>query len=422
MATKTTATGIKKIAGIKNSEFWDKARAFSPTFKSHTAEATAVEFTEKGFEQIKLQDTNILNEFFEISMRISFQLLNVAQMKNPLIDKGLVQVFDTPNGGYVQRMAIQTIKPVNPAFTNLEDGGTVDPFVIRKPEATERFFEMNFDYQNLITLQEYQLKTMWISEYGVGEFIAGVLKGLENGYVAQEYLNTMACINGALNSEQNPLKDTQVINLSSWTDENVTDAELIGLILAIKNMATKFNVTPTTSAYNAMGFDTALDVSDHILLIREGIKNEIDVKTMVGAFNPDMLSVPFDTVEVENFGGLVPMDSTGTEMNVAYDKLGTAVGFVPNTVSGEAVKQKDGTYMIGDTVVSTKPDHYDDPNSDVLAVLMQKGAIFENAQNPYSVTPIYNPRGLYTNYIASRPRNGINYDALYTVVAFRKPQ
>ena len=62
-----------------------------------------------------------------------------------------------------------------------------------------------------------------------------------------------------------------------------------------------------------------------------------------------------------------------------------------------------------------------DPNADVLGMLVQRGAYFENAQNPYTVTPIYNPRGMYTNYIANRPNNGLNWDALYNMVVFRAP-
>ena len=52
---------------------------------------------------------------------------------------------------------------------------------------------------------------------------------------------------------------------------------------------------------------------------------------------------------------------------------------------------------------------------------MGAGIIQVLAQNGYEVTPIYNPRGLYTNYWANRPNNGINWDPLYNMVVFRKP-
>lgn len=187
MGAKTVARALSNITRTTNAQFWDMARRFSPDFKSHTAKATEVEFSEKGFEAIKLTGLGTLNEFYQISMRIAFQMLNVATAKNPLADAGLVQVYDTPNGGYVQRMSVNSVKPISPAYKGLQNGKSVDPFVVRKPEIAERFFQMNFDYQSMITLQEYQLKTMFISQYGMGETLAGILLGLANGYTIQEY-------------------------------------------------------------------------------------------------------------------------------------------------------------------------------------------------------------------------------------------
>ena len=90
-----------------------------------------------------------------------------------------------------------------------------------------------------------------------------------------------------------------------------------------------------------------------------------------------------------------------------YDKLGQQIGW--NEAEGQTV-----------VTVENGADFKKDSNSGVLGMIMQKGAIFETAQNPYTVTPILNPRGLYTNYIANRPNNGINYDALYNVIVIQK--
>lgn len=410
MANKAVAQALANIAKINNAQFWDMARRFSPDFKSHTSKKTLDEFTTKGFEEIQLQGTNVLNEFFEISMRVAFQMLNVARARNPLVDKGLVSVYDTPNGGYVQRISVNSIKPVSPAYLDLKDGQSVDPFVVRKPEINERFFQMNFDYQSIITVQEYQIKTMFINEFGMGELLAGILQGLANGYTVQEYLNTKECMNNALNSSKFPLKETQVLTLSSWTDANPTQTELTDLIMSIKDTATRFETVSTTGAYNAKGFETIVDPSDMVLVLRAGIKNKINVGLMVGAFNPDYLSLPFEIVEVDDFGGLEHYSDAEftTKIYPVYDKLGAQIGW--NTAEGQ------DTPNVLDGSVYKK-----DPNAEVLGMLVQRGAFFENAQNPYTVTPIYNPRGLYTNYIANRPNNGINWDALYNMVVFRAP-
>lgn len=431
---------LSSLTGITNAQLWDLARKASPTFRSHTAKATADLFTEKGFEALTRVTTDVLNEYFELSLRVGFQMLTASKAKNPLAATGLVQIYDTPNGGFVQRIAVNSIKPVSPAFKGLQDGDSVDPYIVRKPESSERFFGMNFDYQSFITVQDFQVKQIFLSEYGMGSFVAGIMEGLRNGYTIQEYENTIECLNKALNSTTYPLQDTQVVNVDSWgsgTGGAIADADLLSLIKNVKDIDTAMSVVPQTSAYNAAKFATLVDREDLVLLLRAGIKTEIDLKLEVGAYNPDRLTLPFEVHEVEHFGGLQPYMDGGEGADVlqqpVYDKLGVVVGYIDAsvTVNGPATKRaSDGKWIVNVTSGSTtadttinegEPDFWLDPNEDVLAVLVQKGAIFENAQNPYVIKAIENPRGLYKNYWASRPNNGINFDYYYTMVAFRKP-
>lgn len=424
---------ISSLAGITNAQLWDLARKASPTFKSHTAKATAETFSEKGFEALTRSNINVINEFFELSLRVGFQMLNVSKARNPLAATGLVQTYDTPNGGFVQRIAINSIKPVSPRFKGLEDGQSVDPYTVRKPESSERFFPMNFDYQSFITIQDYQVKTIFISEYGMGAYVAGIMEGLRNGYTIQEFENTLECLNKALNSVTYPLKDTQIVDLDSWgsgTGGVVSGEDLIGLIKNIKDITTAMEVTPQSGAFNAAGFETVVDPSDLVLLMRAGLKTEIDLKLEVGAFNPDKLSLPYEIKELQDFGGLKPyvtIESVKTYVTECYDSNGTEVGYVVGTPDGAAYKKANGKWYVKVSTVETecymdKDVSWEDPNEDILAILIQKGAIFENAQNPYVVRPAVNPAGLYTNYWASRPNNGINFDYFYTMVVFRKPQ
>lgn len=425
---------LSDISKITNTEFWDMSRRFSPTFASHTAEGTAMEFNTKGYEAITLSGTQVLNEFFDISMRIAFQMLNVSRARNPLADKGVIQMYDTPNGGFVQRMAVHSVKPVTPAYKNLEDGGSVDPFIVRKPEIDERFFQQNFDYQSFITVQEHQMKTMFINEYGMGELLSGILQALSNGYTIQEYENAKECINAALNSTATPLKASQVQNIGEFDEDQPTSAQLTTLILRLKNIATSLDAVPQTSAYNALGFESIVDPSDMVLVLRAGVKNAIDVGVMVGAFNPEYLSLPFENVEVEDFGGIHYVFNNA-ELDEVYDSLGTQRGLIQSSImpvgGATAYKAKTGVNAgkwvadINDQQVVLKQPTDEgveaiDPNEDVLGVVMQRGALFENAQNPYTVEPIRNPRGMYDNYWANRPGTGINYDALYNVIAITK--
>ena len=431
---------LSSITGVSNVELWDLARKASPTFRSHTSKGTKDLFTDKGFEALTRSGLGVINEFFELSLRVGFQMLTTSKAKNPLSATGLVQTYDTPNGGFVQRIAVGSIKPVTPAYKGLENyskgGSSVDPYVVRKPESSERFFTMNFDYQSFITIQDFQVKQIFISEYGMGAYVAGIMEGLRNGYTIQEFENTLECLSTALNSTTYPLQDTQVVNVDSWesgTGGAITDDDLMSLIKNIKDITTAMEVAPQTSAFNSAKFPTLVDTSDLVLLMRSGIKTEMELKLEVSAFNPDRLSLPYEIKELESFGGLVPQDASNNDLQPVYDNLGEVRGYISASATINAPCFWDASnsrWLVNitsggstaDTTFPAEPDHWYDPNEDVLAVLIQKGAIFENAQNPYVVRPIENPRGLYTNYWASRPNTGINFDYYYTVVVFRKPQ
>lgn len=399
---------LNKISSIDNASYWDMCRRFNPTFRSHTSEMTLDEFSEKGFEAITLSGTQVLNEYFEISMRIAFQFLNVARAKNPFDGSGVVAHYNTPNGGFVQRMAVNSIKPVSPAYKGLTDFDSVDPFIVRKPEVSERFFQMNFDYQNFITVQEFQMKTMFVNPNGMGELLAGVMEGLANGYTVQEYVNIKECISDAINSTAHPLQDSQNLELASWTDDP-TEAELLSFIQTLKNIATSMDVQAQTSQFNAAAFPTVVNASDMVLLVRAGIKTQIELNLMVGAFHTDYLSLPFEVKEVDNFGGITYQNSDGVDVLPCYDELGVQIGY--------KIDPTDDT----ETLLTDSDVTAIDNNEDVLAVLIQKGAVFENEQNPYTVTPIYNPRGMYTNYWANKPNNGINFDYYYNMLIITKP-
>ena len=267
----------------------------------------------------------------------------------------------------------------------------------------------------------------------MGAYVAGIMEGLRNGYTIQEFENTIECLNKALNSTTYPLQDTQIVDLDSWgsgTGGVVSGEDLIGLIKNIKDITTAIEVTPQSGAFNAAGFETVVHPSDLVLLMRAGLKTEIDLKLEVGAFNPDKLSLPYEIKELQDFGGLKPyvtIESVKTYVTECYDSNGTEIGYVVGTPDGAAYKKANGKWYVKVSTVETecymdKDVSWEDPNEDILAILIQKGAIFENAQNPYVVRPAVNPAGLYTNYWASRPNNGINFDYFYTMVVFRKPQ
>lgn len=392
-----------------NVELWNALRAKYPSFKSHTAEATADLFTEKGFTELSRNDINALNEYFELSMRVVFQKIDLAKIKTRLQEAGLVENYGTPMGGYTQRISIEAIAPVSPAFSGLVDGSTVDPFVVRKPKSKERFFGKNFDYQNLITIQEFQAKQMFIGESSMSAYLTGLMNGLELGYRTQLELNIYECLHAAINSAG--LQDTQKIALASWTDAGVTDAELKDFIAQAQDLGTAMDTCITESGWNENKFKTGYDKEDFVMLVRAGIKNKIKRQLMVGAYNPENLTIPFDMIEVNDFGGVKYYfgDTDDYPLYPHYDSLGAVDGWALSDGGAKEKELDDPAIRVVDT------------DADVLAVVAQKGVIFTETQNGYAVKPIYNPRGEYTNYFANSMNNGIKYDKNYGLIVITKP-
>lgn len=426
----------QQLAGLTNVQFWNECRKNNAQFESYTSVGTKDTFTEKGFEAIKASDLNILNKFFELSLRVAFQKTDIARAANPLSDSGLVEVYNTPNGGFVQRIAVDSISPISPVYNGLTNGSSVDPFKVRKPKSSQRFFEQNYDYQNLITIQEFQVRQIFLDEYGMGQYIAGILQGLETGRIKQEYVNIKEVLNAGINSTEYPLKDTQKIATQLPDDlSTVTDEQLRGFIEEIMDLMTAMNTQVSSSQYNAAGFDTKVDNSEYVLLVRAGILNKIKTRLRVGAFNPEDLAIPVDRiVEMSDFGGLYPYaeEAHTTRLYPIYDSFGSETGYFISETNGSTLISKtssDGTILGYQLPVSENMSQvngavskdnvfWKDENAEVKAMVAQKGLIFENIQNPYVVNPIYNPAGLYTNYWASSPNNGINYDYYYNVVVF----
>lgn len=442
MASKKV--NVQALTGISNIEFWNEARKNSPKFASYTSEGTKETFTEKGFEALQASDLNVLNQFFELSLRVAFQKLDVARARNGFENSGLMEVYDTPNGGFVQRIAVQSIKPISPKYNGLAEGSSVDPFTVRKPKSSQRFFTQNYNYQNLISIQDFQVKQIFLDEYGMGQYIAGVLAGLDSGRIAQEVVNVKEVINAGLNSTAYPLKDTQKIATSLPADiSTVTDAQLLAFIQSVLDLDTAMQAAdvPFTGMYNAAGFETHVDSDQYVLLVRSGIKNRIKTMLTVGAYNPDDLTLPWNIIEVNDFGGLYPYaeDSYTTRLYTIADTLGSQTGYYISeenaTAAGASlVKNEDSDgntlgYQLAAVgvaassiagAVAADAVYWKDENAEVVAMVAQRGLIFENRQNPYSVQPIYNPAGMYTNYWANSPNNGINYDYYYNCVIFTR--
>lgn len=431
----------KLISPIDNATFVNTLRSLSPQFAGTTADMTMNEFTERGFEAIVKSNRKFFSDLFNIGLAVVLQEVNFSKVKDLLANFG--EVYSTKWGRYIQRIAINQVKPCSPGWLDLRNGDSVDPFIVNEPSGTERIFVSNFDFQIIVTVRNTELyRPMFISEFGFSEFLAALLVSINNQWTLQRYYNKLEAINSGINSTSYPLQPTQILEVE-WDDTNLTDEMLTNYLLTIKRLVTDIETTPTSRAFNAARFETIQEVDRLRMIQKKGIRDLISVKLFTGAFHPENLSLPFNPDQVDNFGGLVPYaeDTYTTRLYPVYsERLGSVLGFVStaNATTANLIerKTKDNDSLYGyvipydtpipetvikndDPAIETKV-FYKDPNEDVLAIIADKGWLFENISNGYEVNTIFNPRGLYTNHIASAPNNTIAVDYLYNVWVIKK--
>lgn len=407
------------MATPTNIELWNGIRAKFPTFASHTSKGTSELFTSRGYVALKQTDPQALDEFFDLSVKVFTQFINEDRARDPLESQGFGESYDVPYGEIIQRISTEPVLPISPAYANLKNGDSPDPFVVYKPDVTERFFRQNFNYASLITMpDDYRYKVIFTSDSGMGTYLESqILRGLESGYIAQKYDNKMEAINAYLNSTTNPLQDTQKYEWDVATAGSETNDELTKFVILVRNIVDAMTYGPYSDAFNSLKHNNVQDRNRLKLLVRIGTMDKIEAQLMANTYHDNRLNLPIDIVNVKDFGGLKPYqdESYTTPLYEVYDDLGHMVAW--STEAGAtptfAADGKTVTAVSSGTLVQKGAEYYQDPNANVIAMIADKGLLFEGIQNPYTIEPIRNPRGRYTNLWASSPNNTVAVDALY---------
>lgn len=394
------------MATPTNVELWNGIRAAFPQFASHTSQGTAELFTANGYEALKQTDIQALDDYFTLSVKVYTQFINEDRAKDPLLAQDFGEQYDVPFGAIIQRLSVEPVLPVSPSYKGLKNFDSPDPAVVYKPEVSERFFKQNFDYQSLISIpDDYTYKVIFTDPTGMGNYLQSqIMNALEAGYTTQKYENKKQALNAYLNSTKNPLKETQKYDWDA-TKGAETAEQLADFIILTNDIADAMSYGPYTNAFNSLSHENVQDRSRLRLLVRTGFKNKFRRARMTNPNPGEQLTLDIPLVEVPDFGGLEAYQDAEftTKLYPVYDKLGHEIGFNTNENADAVTVQK-------------KDVHWKDPNENIVAILADKGLVFEGTQNGYSIEPFRNPRGRYTNLWASSPNNTVAVDAIYNAV------
>lgn len=391
---------------ISNEEIYAAARAYSQKFANMTPESYA-DFTHQIEGMSNNEAKDLLNEFTQTALMFYLNKVEGVKARNPLDKAGLIERFFVPFAGLKQNMYVKGRKPINPKFKNRQDGSSVDPFMFTKGSVEDIFYTFNDDYQNTISIPDFDIKTAVRDANGMASIIQGYMQYLESMKVEWEKTHTLEVVNEMLNSVSHPLKTEQVEELTIADDTAITRDELKELVAMINNVADAMGLE-TTEAFNKASFPKVVDKNELVFLTKPGLKNTIKTQLLESAFNKEELNTDIEWVITPSFGGLVPT-SDGTLDHVlymVYDEQGRPTDTY--TTDEEGTTPYEGTVQ------------WYDPNEDVIGIIIEKGTLFIDEQNPYSVYGIYNPAGMYTTYWANKPNVGFHYDMYKNVVVIKK--
>lgn len=405
-----------------NEQLWASWIKTQPTYQSRISMSAQEVFTERGFSEISRTSPTAINDFVNAHVIWVLNAVLPSRVRGWWNRHDCTEVFRQDSGGYVQRLYGSTAREVDPGFLNLKNGDARSPWIVSYPENEEALYRLNDNYQGLLTIRGDRMKEVFLSRYGVAQYTAAQLMGLENSYtlhvdkVLDEVFYTM--LTDPLLTGQQVVK----VSTTNWNNQQ----QLVDFFAAVGQVLEAMDSENVNSGWNMSGFETVQDKSRLRLIVRPWLITGMKFYTNPGAIHPDYFNLGIPVIPKENFGGVyyqaaeaIGDVAAGTRLYVAHD--GTELNMViraPEGHKGVGLAAKaDATEAIaysGDSNVTIV-----DPMANTLGVLLDKGAIFSVIQNPYRVEPWGpSPRTLQINYWANAENNGRFYDRHYTVVRF----
>ena len=440
--------------GMTNTELWDYVVAHNTAFASVTSEETKKYFQENGFDAVKTL-AGQKDDFWLATLQTMTDEIRGAGAKDLLEAQDFGVTKQLPYGGYIRDMLVGDIDGIDPAWKNLTDDQSVDPFVVRKPsQVDEVFWKKNAEFASMYTMPFNATYRGIFNTDRFGELAAAVAKGFNAGWIKARYTAKKEALNAAITSVAYPLRAAQncKTKLTIQNLENITSIdkaaahsyEIVALIYMINSVLNAMRYSVQTGAFNAYGFSDVADPEQMVVLMRPQIKNYLD--TMLALTNSPA-KIDADIIQIDDFGGLTANLTNGakfapgevridTEENPTYEtwktaeKNDTAIT-VATAGTPHAIYSTLGEYMgtayTGSTVaggtktvyVPKKYESHKDPNADVLAVIADRRLIREYVTNPYTLRNIVNPRGLYMNTFADAVDNAIIVDPTKNLVVVR---
>lgn len=432
------------LGSVSNATFLKEAIKMAPQYATIASQVSNGIFTNSNVEALKSLPTgkDNLTEIYGLFMLVAAQRFDGVDFRNVFENMGILDRQNLPLGRYVERFKVARLESVNPGFDGLKDGDSPDQFEFRPFEVEEIFYGgKNKDYQNFFSFKQYNLKEGLMTENGIGQILSLVYQAVDLDRVTKEESEYKEVINRAIHSENFPLQGTQkyvlaepTATVANFTADSFTQEELDSLCLALGNIDEELRTASYTTAFNADKIPGTLNPDNYVLVVRKGYKNKIQ-QMIANIYHQTFYDrIPFTTHVLSDFGGIKYYADAAftTELQVVYDKHGAPVGFVNASYTNVSPAEQgvNGAYTVkygaqqGSTAtVLKKSEIYEkDPNEQIMAILVEKGFLFELIQNPFLVQNAPNYRGQYVTTWFSQEANYIGWNCRKGFITISRQQ
>lgn len=203
---------------------------------------------------------------------------------------------DFEYGAIVQKIKVKMPTATSDEAYNLEDGVSVDMYVVSKPKVTQKFFVTRTPYSFYVTVQEELLKEAFTSETAMGSFISLIYGEMQNKLeLTLENLGRLALANFIANAG-----DTQIFDLVTMYNNDTGNSIAPGILATNNDDFMRYAMgvfdemtemlTTMSSAYNKEGEDRHTPIGDQKFAV--ALKFQSRLKTVVQwqAFNERYVS------------------------------------------------------------------------------------------------------------------------------------
>lgn len=434
---------------LTNLEILKLASAEAPELKRLLSRNAMDIFTEAGYEAFSNLPGG-RDKYLNAMMMVSRQYVTPVAYKDALKNIGIIERFGKGYGAYIQDNRMGKLPNENPyGFgkdgQGFKNGDWFNENTVRKPLITQDYYGVNKNYSNHFSWQQFNVKLDWLNaESGLDTLMGQAHAMMMLDYTETEYAWFFEAFSGAINSTSHPLRDSQKLVVPSWgsgAGGDVTLAEAGKFVKIVKDVFDGAENVPSVSLYNAADFPSTFNPSDMVLLVRTGYKSTMD-EILAPVYHDGKYGLPVEIKSVPNFGGLIPADAEGNELQPVYTHAiiyngvsygeGSVIGYVDASVTVNDYAKLTGTQWTvnvtsGSTTADTtfavgqQPPKWNDPNEDVIAVLAQRGVIFEMIAEDLVVESKHVIGGRYDQTYVTQFNNGINYRYTRNLVTISKP-